>query len=111
MNFEKKSRKEARAQLRQWVIAGAKDGGWNQRRRLLAYGFLRGLPYEAIERKTNEDNHCEIGRDTFYAGLAAAIAHYICAATETEFSHGCAEHKEARVWLNVRLCKLAAEAA
>jgi len=111
MNFENKSRKEVRAQIRAWIIAGAKEGGWNQRRRLLAYGFLRGLPYEAIERQTNEDKHCEIGRETFYLGLAAGIAHYICAATETKFSFGCAEHKEAREWIYARINKLAQEAA
>jgi len=105
MSFEKKKRKDI-AQMRTWVIVGAKEGGYHQRCRLSAYGFLRGLPYEAIERKTNEDKHCEIGRDTFYLGFSANIAEYICAATETEFSFACPEHKEVRNWLYVRLNQL-----
>jgi len=111
MNFEKKSRKEARAQLRAWIIQGAVCGGYDQRCRLLAYGFLRGLPYEAIEQKTNEDKHCDIGRETFYSGLAMNIASLICEATETEFSYNGQGRNEAYEWLFVRLSKLAREAA
>ena len=105
------TRKNAIAQLRLWVIEGAKAGGWKQRCRLLAYGFLRGLPYEVMERTANEDKHCSTGRTTFYTGLALDIAKYICRAYDIEFSVSGPEWKEVRDWLFVRINRISKEAA
>jgi|SRR5690606_10874946 len=49
---------------------------------LLAYAFLRDVPYIALERTINEDSFGEIGRNSFLVALAFGVADRIC---EAEF--------------------------
>jgi hypothetical protein len=65
--------KEIVKKIRQQVIENAKVGGYKQRLLLLGYGFARGIPYRAIERKINEDKFDPDGRDSFLTGLGLYI--------------------------------------
>lgn len=68
------------------VKPGEKLGGSAQRTRLLAYGYMRNRPYGTMERTTNGDSHCAIGKKTYYYGLAYSISNYLrkYVLTETE---------------------------
>lgn len=91
------------ARMRKLVIAGAKDGGWEQRCRLAAYGFLKEKPYETIEQKTNEDKLDKIGRASFYTNFTYDIAQYVCQASEIKYTDEWATVKN---WLDIRVSKL-----
>jgi len=102
MNFEKKSRKEGIAALRRMVIEGAEAGGESQRQNLLAYAFLRGLPYAALERKTNEDRFPREHRNSFIVNsLSWSIAYKLSQALEFSARNLSLspEIEEVRVWL------------
>lgn len=74
-NVSKKlSEKEAISNLRKDIKKFAAIGGQEQRYRLLAYGYLRGRMYAALESKTEGDNLCNIGKHSFYGGLSASVA-------------------------------------
>lgn len=68
------SEKEVYKKLRKEIINKAATGGYSQRIRLLAYGFLRGRVYGALESKTNGDNHCLVGQETYYSQLATSVS-------------------------------------
>lgn len=102
MNFEKKSRKEGRAALRRLVIEGAASGGENQRGNLLAYAFLRGLPYAALERKTNEDRFPREHRNSFLEhNLSWQVAYKLSQVLEFSSLHlsTSPEIEEVREWV------------
>ena len=60
-------------------VCGGKHTG---RTTLLAYAFLREVPYVAVERVINEDGPLfnESGRNSFLSGLAYLITMAICQA-------------------------------
>lgn len=81
MNFDIK---EVSKQLRKDIIDGAVEGGYSQRYRLLALAFLRGLSYRTLEKTTQGDNHCLIGRNTYYGLLPYCVAYELCKQFGTE---------------------------
>jgi len=69
--MEKETRKELIKKFRKQV-AGGKTA---TRAQLLAYAFLRGKEYVALERVINEDHESfEVGRNTFLWYLAGRVA-------------------------------------
>lgn len=79
--------KELITRARRAVIEGAPHGGDKQRYRLLAYGFLRGVPYAAMEASTHADGHCATGRESWYHGLIinvqVQLSSFACAETKS----------------------------
>ena len=79
MKIEKEAKKEILEKIRSSVIENAPRGDFGQRLRLLAYAFLRGVPYVAVEGKINEDHPSfGDGRNTFLDHLAYSVARSIC---------------------------------
>jgi len=80
------SYKELREKVRQDIIKNQTCGGYHQRERLLVYGFLRGMPYAALERTINEDKLPLVGMKTFYKYFAYSIYCMLCEYLEIEKS-------------------------
>lgn len=70
MEINKKSKKELKELLRKKVCNNQQP----RRHTLLAYAFVRDVPYIILERKTNEDKFGELGRNSFLYGLASDIS-------------------------------------
>lgn len=69
------NRKELIKKFREKVAGGK----YADRHTLLAYAFLRGVPYVALERIINEDHPSfGIGREGFLSWLARSVAWKIC---------------------------------
>lgn len=68
--MEKETRKELIKKFREQVAGGK----YASRTTLLAYAFLRGRPYVALERVINEDHPSfGEGRNTFLSYLASGV--------------------------------------
>lgn len=77
--MEKETRKELIKKFREQVAGGK----YASRETLLAYAWLRGVPYVALERVINEDHETfDTGRKGFLSYLASAVAGKI---RETQF--------------------------
>lgn len=72
MNFK---RKEEIYKLRKEVIKGT--NGPYQRTHLLAYAYLRGMPYAKVENNTEGDTYCETGKNTYYRNLAYLVSRHL----------------------------------
>lgn len=109
---EKKTEKEAYKYLRGQVCGNAWRGGESQRYLLLAYAFVRGVPYVALERTVNEDKFPKEGRDTFYSGLAYSVTSKVLEAYGLEVRNvfRSTEYMAVRAWLTEKFNK-AQEAA
>jgi hypothetical protein len=77
---ERKTKKEAKLFLRNKVIENASKGGYKQRCLLLAYAFVKGVPYSVLERTINEDKYIPCGRDTFLYGVIWTVSANVCEA-------------------------------
>lgn len=102
---EKKTEKEAYKYLRAKVCSNV--GGLQQRYLLLAYAFVRGIPYVALERVINEDKFPASGRDTFYRGLIFAVAKNVRTAygLDNNCTYESPEHKEVYAWVMEKFAK------
>ncbi len=77
MEINKKNKKELIGIYREKVAGGKTT--W--RFEYLAYAFIRGMPYVALERTINEDSFGKVGRNTFLGGLASQVASSIFSST------------------------------
>lgn len=76
MNLNKEEYKKLVKEIKKEIVDNAKTGGYQQRVRLLCYGFLRGIPYRQIESKINEDKFGP-GLNTFRYYLEGSIYLYL----------------------------------
>jgi len=108
----RKTEKEAYKYLRGQVCGNAWKGGDKQRYLLLAYAFVRGIPYIALERTINEDKFLEEGRKTFYSRLAYCVAKHVMLAygLEPKSIYSSEEYQAVHNWLTEKFAK-AQEAA
>lgn len=94
-------------QLRQDIIENASVGGHSQRIRLLAYGYLRNKPYAALERKTQFDNNCDVGKETCYSFLASQVVTELKErlneyTPSTGEAYLCDDYKQVSAWMRER---------
>ncbi len=63
--------------IRAEIVEGQKAGGYPQRKRLLALGFVRGRQYVELERTTEAQNFCATGKRTYYENLSYYVGSYV----------------------------------
>ena len=107
---EKKTEKEAYKYLKGQVCSNAVIGGESQRYLLLAYAFVRGIPYITLEKTVNEDGFPECGRNTFYSGLAFSVTKNVMLAygldSKADNVYNSNEHTAVHAWLTEKFAKV-----
>jgi hypothetical protein len=103
--------KEARKALHESIVKGASFGGDDQRHRLLAYAFIRRRPYSALERITQAQHYCEVGKDTYYSFLASNVAIYVREAFKIDKTNGKGIYDEIFAWMKEHFAAEEKEAA